>query len=183
MGANTSCDKNQTKEVTFKDVENQLGYDYPLSKVSKEQILARFGSPETYKEFALQQQQNVETARNQRIEMQKASGLPEQKSTQYYSVYLRWPDGTYDNDVLVKQSFWGGTILDDAEDQGYDLSYSCRAGACSTCAARVLEGGEVSQPEQVFLSDRQVEEGWCLLCVSYAVSSHLILVEQEDLLY
>lgn len=56
-------------------------------------------------------------------------------------------------------------LLDTLREQGVDLPFGCRYGGCITCAAR-LTAGDVDQRRQVALNNRQIANGYVILCVA-----------------
>jgi 3-ketosteroid 9alpha-monooxygenase subunit B len=68
---------------------------------------------------------------------------------------LEWPESVKLLDLLL--------------DAGLDAPYSCREGACSACAMKVVEG-EVTLEANSVLEKEDLEEGWRLACQAHPVS-------------
>lgn len=75
-------------------------------------------------------------------------------------------------------------LLESLREQGVELPYGCKYGGCITCAAK-LTSGDVDQRRQVALNNRQISDGYVILCVARP-KSNLVLeigVESHDKLY
>lgn len=66
------------------------------------------------------------------------------------------------------------TLLDAGLRAGIELPYSCKAGVCSTCMARVVEG-EVEMDANFALEDYELARGYVLCCQSYPVSDRVVV--------
>jgi ring-1,2-phenylacetyl-CoA epoxidase subunit PaaE len=72
----------------------------------------------------------------------------------------------------------GDVILDAAGRAGLDLPFSCRAGVCSTCRARLVSGS-AEMEHNVALEDWEVEAGYILCCQARPTSAALEISYDE----
>jgi ferredoxin len=75
------------------------------------------------------------------------------------------------------------TILSVADAQGLDLPSSCIAGVCTTCAAKIVNGGTVDQTDGMGVSQDLQQQGYALLCIAFPRSDLQIETEKEETVY
>ena len=79
-------------------------------------------------------------------------------------------DGTAHQFTLPKDQ----AVLEGALSNDLDAPYACRAGVCSTCKAKVVEG-EAEMIQNHALEDYEVRAGFVLTCQCFALSDKLVL--------
>ena len=75
-------------------------------------------------------------------------------------------------------------LLSSLRAAGVELPYGCEYGGCITCAAKLIDG-DIDQRAQVALNNRQINDGYVILCVARAKTDCVfeIGVESHDKLY
>ena len=68
----------------------------------------------------------------------------------------------------------GQCLLDAALENAMDVPYACKAGVCSTCRAKVLEG-EVEMEVNHALEDYEVRQGYVLTCQCYPLTDRIVV--------
>lgn len=94
-----------------------------------------------------------------------------------YTVEINNAGKTYTIQVAENQN-----VLEAAQQQDIELPYSCNAGVCTTCAAKIISG-EVDQTDGMGLSPDLQAEGYALLCVSFPRSDLKLETGKEDEVY
>lgn len=84
-------------------------------------------------------------------------------------------DGTTRKFSMPKE---GQTVLDAAIEASLDAPYSCKAGVCSTCRAKVVEG-EVEMVTNHALEDYEVRAGYILTCQCFPLTDKLVVTFDE----
>jgi len=80
-------------------------------------------------------------------------------------------DGATRSFKMAKQ---GQSLLDAALKNAIDAPYACKAGVCSTCRAKVLEGeGEMLANHA--LEDYEVQQGYVLTCQCYPLTDKIVV--------
>lgn len=72
----------------------------------------------------------------------------------------------------------GEHVLDVALDAGLDLPYSCKAGVCCTCRAKVVQGSATMDKNYTLEAD-EVAQGFVLTCQACAATDKLVVSFDE----
>jgi len=72
----------------------------------------------------------------------------------------------------------GISLLDAALENNLDAPFSCKAGVCSTCRCKVLEG-EVEMAVNHALEDYEVRAGYALSCQAMPLTDRVVFSYDE----
>lgn len=107
------------------------------------------------------------SAQSGRLERRKKTLDTKPENAVHVSVIIDGVSRSFDMDR-------DSSVLQAALDNSLDAPFACRAGVCSTCKCKVLEG-EVEMLTNHALEDYEVRAGYALSCQSYPVSDTLVV--------
>jgi ring-1,2-phenylacetyl-CoA epoxidase subunit PaaE len=70
------------------------------------------------------------------------------------------------------------SVLDSAANAGLDVPFSCKAGVCATCRAKLLEG-EVRMTRNFALEKGELESGFILTCQAHPLTPRVVVSFDE----
>lgn len=86
-----------------------------------------------------------------------------------YDIILRFQGSQYNLSIPYNR-----TILDIGLAHKIKLPYSCKSGMCSTCISQCVSGAVRMDYNEV-LTDREVENGKCLICVAHPIKAGTVI--------
>jgi len=103
--------------------------------------------------------------------LEKAAARKEQFGEEKMSKVTVKSDGRA---VMFDLAAVGENILDAGMNNGLDLPYSCKAGVCSTCKCKLVEG-EVDMDISHGLEKHEIEAGYILSCQAHPISETVVV--------
>ncbi|GGK56929.1 1,2-phenylacetyl-CoA epoxidase subunit PaaE [Amphritea balenae] len=103
--------------------------------------------------------------------LEKAAARKEQFGEEKMSKVTVKADGRA---VMFDLAAVGENILDAGMNNGLDLPYSCKAGVCSTCKCKLVEG-EVDMDISHGLEKHEIEAGYILSCQAHPISDTVVV--------
>ncbi|WP_340065240.1 2Fe-2S iron-sulfur cluster-binding protein [Ascidiimonas aurantiaca] len=167
----------ETTSLTFEDIQQKYNFPKPYTEASKEYILQQFETVENYHSFL--KERMIEKQNKTIVSPHNKSSLQDRDLA--YNIYLL--NRQTGIETKIRQFIWETTsILDTAEEYGLQLPYNERAGSSTTCIAFLTDGG-VNHETTTILSQSDIEKGWRLPCVAYAVTDCRLITHAEDAFY
>ncbi len=71
------------------------------------------------------------------------------------------------------------TVLDAALDAGLEPEFSCQAGVCGTCKAKLISG-KIEMDETDALTDEEIAEGYVLTCQTHPLNGDVFIDFDEQ---
>lgn len=83
-----------------------------------------------------------------------------------------------DDNFVYEHNDVNENIIDAAQEADIDVPFSCMAGVCSSCRAKLLEG-EVVMEDTHSLTEEEIKEGYILTCQAKPVTSKVVISFDE----